>query len=82
MGSVCTKFEGYIVWAGHSDIGIARSQQQAAQRSVIAYLNNSKHFFILATKEIRLFHLRILLTLLNDLLYCLERNKNKTEFLR
>ena len=27
VGSVCTKFEVYIVWAGHSDIGIARSPQ-------------------------------------------------------
>ena len=44
---------------------MARCTQQIAQWPVIAYQNNSKHFFILVTKEIRLFHLRILLTSLN-----------------
>ena len=49
----------------HSHIDIARSPQQTAQLSVIAYRNNSKHFFSLVTKEIMLLHLRVLLTSLN-----------------
>ena len=36
----------------HSHIDIARSPQQTAQLSVIAYRNNSKHFFIFVTKKI------------------------------
>ena len=49
----------------HSHIDIARSPQQTVQWSVIAHQNNSKHFFILVTKDIMFFHLRILLTSLN-----------------